>query len=255
MFSELTTKISLKNLVHRFVCRWLKKGQSPPLRDATAVIKAQFFKYWLKVGWSRWAEAQGGRREGRKRWRLDERTRWDEKVDGKGRSSIIYDGRGRSLWIFSPIINAAYFTDKFLIIGSFKCLTKDHAFVYHSYRGIEHFLSVFIVEFCGVTSIRTLNSYFAHVGWKKKGLKDRIVDFSINHCRIFNIYFSDSICIQILEGEKIIIRGDRIMYSVIRSRSKFLFLNCIIRFTVNLNNRVYSIFWNYLVETFHFQYE
>lgn len=90
---------------------------------------------------------------------------------------------------------------------------------------------------------------------KKKGLKDRIVDFSINHCRIFNIYFSDSICIQILEGEKIIIRGDRIMYSVIRSRSKFLFLNCIIRFTVNLNNRVYSIFWNYLVETFHFQYE
>jgi len=35
----------------------------------------------------------------------------------KGRPSIIYDGRGRSLWIFFTIINADCREDKFLIIS------------------------------------------------------------------------------------------------------------------------------------------
>lgn len=100
---------------------------SSALRDTTVVIKAQFFKYWLKVGWSRgWCSGVASRMEveagGRSNWE------WDEKVDReKGRPSIIYDGRGRSLWIFSfrSIINASHFEDKFLIIGTARSLIKQ----------------------------------------------------------------------------------------------------------------------------------
>ena len=111
--------------LYEISCRGVDKIKIAPLLDAKPVIKAQFFKYWLKVGssrkWGLMAGLQKKKRRSKRRWKRrrcrlanePDEMRWEGGREGE---SVYYIWWARPPYMdFFPIINAGHFAYKILI--------------------------------------------------------------------------------------------------------------------------------------------